>query len=137
MKDLRTESDPGVGGALEPRCRIWLECPGTEAVFGDGKWRLLEAIEREGSLQAAAKTLEISYRKAWGDLHKAERCLGVVLLERHRGGAGGGETHLTGAGKAWAREYARLRKSMERALRAEMDILKKRMASMEFTEGKT
>ncbi len=91
--------------AITPGVRLWLSID-DEGVFGQGKWRLLDAIHREGSLRAAADALGISYRKAWGDLRKAERALGVALLERHRGGSGGGECSLTEAGRKWRTEYA-------------------------------
>ena len=31
---------------LSPRFKLWLNTKNTEGVFGDGKWRLLKAIER-------------------------------------------------------------------------------------------
>ena len=60
---------------LCPRSKLWISSDEAEGVFGDGKWRLLEAIEKDGSLNAASRSLGISYRKAWGDLKKAESCL--------------------------------------------------------------
>ncbi len=84
--------------------KLWLS-RGDKGVFGRGKWELLDAIHREGSLRAAADMLGISYRKAWGDLRSAERALGVCFLERHRGGSAGGESSLTEEGKQWRREY--------------------------------
>ena len=100
---------------LYPRFKLWLSSSEAEGVFGDGKWRLLEAIEREGALTAASKALGISYRKAWGDLQKAERRLGAIFLERRRGGSGGGQTTLTETGRKWLVAYARFRADVERA----------------------
>lgn len=57
---------------LNARCKLWFSSKDAEGVFGDGKWRLLEAIDRTGSLSAASESLRISYRKAWGDLKKAQ-----------------------------------------------------------------
>ncbi len=56
---------------LRARFKLWLSTKDIEGVFGDGKWRLLEAIETKGSLSADSKMLSISYRKAWGYLKKA------------------------------------------------------------------
>lgn len=75
---------------------------------------MLEAIHRTGSLRAAADALGVSYRKAWGDLRDAERTLGVTLLERRRGGADGGESRLSEAGRKWMAEYARFHAECER-----------------------
>ena len=100
--------------ALHPRFKLWISSKDDEGVFGDGKWRLLDAIARTGSLQAASESLGISYRKAWGDLQKAERCLGVRLLVKSRGGSGGGRTDLTEAGRKWVTAYSRFRREVER-----------------------
>ena len=100
---------------LYPRFKLWISSHEAEGVFGDGKWRLLEAIDREGSLSAASAALGMSYRKAWGDLGKAERCLGRRLVQRRRGGPGGGEAALTATGRAWADAYRRFRSEVERA----------------------
>ncbi|MFH1968987.1 MAG: LysR family transcriptional regulator [Verrucomicrobiota bacterium] len=102
--------------ALSPKLKLWLSTPATEGVFGDGKWRLLRAIDKTRSLSAAAKSLDISYRKAWGDLQKAERCLGIRLSERTRGGMAGGSTRLTGAGRIWMEAYSRFRSRVEQAV---------------------
>jgi len=101
---------------IRPEFRLWLRGDDPHEVFGLGKWRLLEAIRREGSLRAAAAKLDISYRKAWGDLLEAEKALNVVFLERRRGGSDGGETLLTEAGKKWLAEYERLHGRIEKAV---------------------
>ncbi|MBN2207801.1 MAG: LysR family transcriptional regulator [Candidatus Coatesbacteria bacterium] len=124
-----TESDKGNG--LRPRFKLWLSTDDAEGVFGDGKWRLLESIGRSGSLSAAATELGISYRKAWGDLKKAERCLGVSLVEKHRGGISGGETALTDTGKAWLRAYSDLRKNVEKEA---LNAFKRYVINLERTE---
>lgn len=103
---------------LFPKFKLWLSSAEAEGVFGDGKWRLLAAIERQGSLKAASQTLGISYRKAWGDLRKAEDCLGITFIEKHRGGSGGGESNLTAAGKKWLAAYSIFRAEIERAAAA-------------------
>lgn len=101
---------------LRPRLKVWLECDTGEGAFGDGRWRLLETVAREGSLKAACDALGISYRKAWGDLRKVEACLGIRLIEKRRGGADGGETLLTDAGRQWLAAYKRFRSKVEKAV---------------------
>jgi len=106
-------------GRLRPRVKLWLDCGTDEGAFGDGRWRLLDSVAREGSLRAAADALGISYRKAWGDLRKAEQCLGIQLIEKRRGGANGGETRLTDAGRQWLAAYDRFHAKVERAVARE------------------
>ena len=101
---------------LRARFKLWLSMSDAEGVFGDGKWRLLKAIEAEKSLKAASELLGMSYRKAWGDLKKAEECLGVTLVERQRGGDAGGRTELTVHGRDWIRAYGRFRRHIEKAI---------------------
>jgi len=100
---------------LRARFKLWLSSKDIEGVFGDGKWRLLKAVESERSLKAASKLLGISYRKAWGDISKAERCLNIALLEKKRGGSAGGGSGLTEQGRKWVKAYTRFRGDIEKA----------------------
>jgi molybdate transport system regulatory protein len=91
---------------VTPHVKLFLSSPQVDGLFGGGKWRLLSAVQEEGSLQKAAKLLGRSYRKAWGDIKRAEEGLGRSLVTRTRGGArGGGATRLTEFGtqllEAW------------------------------------
>jgi len=101
---------------LRARCKLWLNSKDVDGIFGDGKWRLLEAIGRTGSLSAASESLRISYRKAWGDLNKAQDALNTVLVEKQRGGNMGGGTILTVEGKKWVKAYAKFRADVEKAV---------------------
>ncbi|HOZ49580.1 MAG TPA: LysR family transcriptional regulator [Candidatus Hydrogenedentes bacterium] len=122
--ERKEKNEAGVephGTSLKPACRLWLTGPEDEGGLGDGKWRLLQAIAREGSLTAACETLGISYRKAWGDLRKAERLLGVRLLDKRRGGRDGGETLLTEEGAKWIAVYGRFRAQVMAAVTKAFD----------------
>ncbi len=59
--------------------------------------RLLAALEGASQVSAAARALGISYRGAWGKLVRAERLLGVSLVERIKGHG----SRLTAAGARW------------------------------------
>lgn len=80
--------------------KIWLETDEKAGVLGDGKWRLLKAIDETGCLNDAMKKLGLSYRKTWDNLVKIEETLGFKIVEKQRGGASGGKTVLTKEGKA-------------------------------------
>lgn len=101
---------------IRPRFKLWFSTSRAEGVFGDGKWRLLKAIDRHGSLKAAAEAQGMSYRKAWGDIRKAEQCLGRVLIDKVRGGRSGGSAQLTEDGKKWMDAYSRFRSVIEEAV---------------------
>ena len=100
---------------LKAKFKLWLSTKDIEGAFGDGKWRLLKAIESTGSLTAASELLRISYRKAWGDLQKAQEALNKPLVIKHRGGLKGGKSALTEQGKKWLKAYTLFRSDIERA----------------------
>ena len=85
-------SDPA--SRLQVRSKIWLEVDG-EPVFGQGRDKLLRLIGKTGSINAAAKEMGIPYRKAWSYVDAMEKRLGFALVNRLKGGAGGGESSLT------------------------------------------
>jgi len=101
---------------LQVKFKLWLNSKNVEGVFGDGKWRLLKAVDAEGSLKAASEKLHISYRKAWGDLKKAQDALHVALVEKRRGGNVGGQTVLTEQGRQWVEAYTKFRGDVEEAV---------------------
>lgn len=79
---------------LQVRSKIWLEIDG-EPVFGQGRDELLHLIKNTGSISAAAKSMGIPYRKAWTYIDAMEKRLGFSLVNRLKGGPGGGESTLT------------------------------------------
>ena len=79
---------------MKVKFKIWMEQDGSVA-FAEGRRMLLEAVERLGSLNAAAKELGMSYRAAWGKIKATEKALGLKLLDVTTGGKGGGGAKLT------------------------------------------
>jgi len=75
---------------MEIKVKIMLTDDNGQGFFGGGRYRLLREIAGEGSLKKAAQKLGLSYRKAWGDIRAIEEHLGFAVVERHRGGSGGG-----------------------------------------------
>ena len=77
--------------------------------FGEGPARLMNAIEREGSLRAAAISMGMAYTKALKIMKNAEKALGFALTTRTVGGKDGGGSQLTPEGKEWLRRYEEYR----------------------------
>lgn len=92
---------------IEIRSKIWIELDG-EPVFGRGRRFLLEAIDKYGSINQAAKEINISYRKAWGYIKAMENRLGIKLIERQTGGKNGGGATLTDDSRDFLRKYEAL-----------------------------
>jgi molybdate transport system regulatory protein len=77
------------------RSKIWLEDQDGNVVFGLGRIKILKAVDRLGSLHAAAKELKMGYRAVWGRIKATEDRLGESLLVRTIGGCSGGGSRLT------------------------------------------
>ena len=88
---------------------------GKDIALGPGKIDLLEAIDRTGSISAGARALGLSYRRAWDLVKTMNQCFKQPLVERVKGGKGGGGALLTAAG----RDMLHLYRTMEtKALKA-------------------
>lgn len=72
---------------LYSRSKIWIEDAEGKVVFGSGRLRILKAIQKTGSIHAAAKELKMGYRAVWARIHATEKRLGIQLLEKQIGGA--------------------------------------------------
>jgi len=79
--------------------------------LSDIRIRLLEAIEREGSINRAAKAVPLSYKAAWDAIDTMNNLAPEPLVVRVAGGRQGGGTQLT--------EYGRRIVAMYRALEIE------------------
>ncbi len=97
------------------RYKVWIEAEG-RPVFGDGRARLLEAIEETASLSAAGRKLGIPFRTAWKHVDHMEKAYGKKLLERHAGGPKGGGCRLTPQGHDLLRRYLRFREEMDQII---------------------
>lgn len=107
---------------MEIKSKLWIEIKG-EPVFGRGRRFLLQAIDKYGSLNQAAKEVNISYRKAWSYVKAMEQRLGIRLVERQAGGRNGGGATLTEE----AREFLRRYEEMEEGVREFVDERFKRV----------
>lgn len=87
------------------RSKVWFEDGSGGVIFGMGRLKMLEAIERQGSIQAAAKELKMSYRALWGRITATENRIGRQLLTRNIGGASGGGSQLTPFAKILLENY--------------------------------
>jgi molybdate transport system regulatory protein len=77
------------------KSKVWLEDHQGRIFFGLGRMRILSAIEKCGSLNAAARDLKMSYRAVWGKIKVTEADLGKPLLVKNQGGRAGGGSTLT------------------------------------------
>jgi molybdate transport system regulatory protein len=88
--------------------KIWIETDDGELVMGEGRLEILEAIEREGSLSAAARSVGMSYRAVWGKVRGIEKRLGRPLVTGKSGGFDHGGAALTPEAKRLVRAFRAL-----------------------------
>jgi len=93
------------------------------AAFGPGKARLLELIDKTGSIRAAATAMDMSYRRAWLLVQDIEAIIGEPALERRTGGANGGGASLTKRGRTWLERYRSIEKRATRAVANQLHAL--------------
>jgi len=92
--------------------KIWIEDEHGGAVFGAGQLKILEAIDKEGSISAAAKKMGMGYRSMWGRLKKIEQRLGKPVLIRKKGGISGGASVLTSEAKTLVEKFKLLQQKI-------------------------
>ncbi len=93
--------------------KLWITDDQDEILFGSGRIAMLEAIDRNHSLKAAAEELNMSYRSLWGKIKKSEDLLGLKLLNKKVGGGGGGST-LTPEAKRLVNDFQTLQNGVAR-----------------------
>jgi molybdate transport system regulatory protein len=79
-----------------------------EIAMGPGKAELLDAIERTGSISAAARSMNMSYRRAWLLVDTMNRCFAEPLVETHPGGGKEAGAKVSDAGKRAREAYGAL-----------------------------
>ena len=90
--------------------------------MGPGKADLLRAINDAGSISAAARSLGMSYRRAWLLVDTMNQCFKAPVVETLTGGKAGGGAAVTEFGMEVLRRYdlmqAKAASSVARELRS-------------------
>ncbi|MCB4798103.1 winged helix-turn-helix domain-containing protein [Neotamlana laminarinivorans] len=86
------------------KSRIWIEAD-NNVLLGQGRVQLLKAIAKTGSLSKAAKSLNISYKKAWTLLDSVNKSAKKPVTINSIGGKGGGGAELTDYGISLIRAF--------------------------------
>ena len=102
---------------------------GPSRSIGPGKIRLLEAIDRSGSISQAGRTLGMSYRRAWLLIDDMNQCFCHAVVSAKPGGSQGGGAVLTEFGAELVRDYRAIETAAEVAA-------KKRLRGLEAAPAK-
>lgn len=92
----------------------WLVA-GDEFLMGPRYVRLLEEIDRRGSIREACVHVGLSYRTCLNRVRQMERVLGHPVILTTRGGAAGGGSELTDEAREIIRLYRAWRTELERS----------------------
>lgn len=101
-----------------PRIRLLI---GDAVALGPGKAALLEAIGDTGSIAAAARSMGMSYGRAWQLVQAMNGDFRAPLIERVAGGRGGGGAVLTELGRDALDRYRSMEAQADAAVSDALD----------------
>jgi molybdate transport system regulatory protein len=93
---------------------------GNDLRLGAGKIRLLSLVAETGSISAAAREMEMSYRRAWLLIGEMNEMFGRPVVETSAGGSGGGGAKITEHGKKLIAVFAELQKAADQLVQAKL-----------------
>ena len=93
--------------------------------IGPGKIQLLETIHRSGSISAAGRAMDMSYKRAWDLVDEINRVCRQAAVERQTGGKNGGGAVLTPFGLSLVARYRKIERNAATAARKELAALRK------------
>lgn len=91
--------------SLRLKSRQWIVDENDNIIFGEGRQKILETIEKTGSLNQTAKILKMSYKGVWSRIKATETCLQKKIVDSNRKEG----TKLTQAGKTLLKKYSRMK----------------------------
>ena len=94
-----------------------------EQALGPGKVQLLELIAETGSISAAGRAMEMSYRRAWNLVDELNGMFRQPLVAAKPGGSNGGGATVTEFGSDVIRRYRAIESSVESTARAHLAAL--------------
>ena len=96
----------------------------TEGRIGPGKILLLENIREFGSISAAGRAMDMSYKRAWDLVDEINRICRQAAVERQTGGKNGGGAVLTPFGVSLVARYRKIERDAASAVKKELAALR-------------
>src|SRR3546814_17584281 len=104
------------------RLSLRIDFDGADSI-GRGKIRLLELLDETGSIAAAGRAMNMSYRRAWLLIDALNRSFRQPVVATRLGGSGGGGAELTGFGREILGHFRALETVAPAALRPHLAAL--------------
>ena len=95
-----------------------------EGRIGPGKIQLLENIHTCGSISAAGRAMDMSYKRAWDLVDEINRICRQAAVEPQTGGKNGGGAVLTPFGISLVKRYRKIERDAATAVRKELQALR-------------
>jgi molybdate transport system regulatory protein len=95
-----------------------------EGRIGPGKIALLENIHVCGSISAAGRAMDMSYKRAWDLVDELNRICGQAAVARQTGGKNGGGAILTPFGLSLVARYRKIERAAAGAVHKELMALR-------------
>jgi molybdate transport system regulatory protein len=102
---------------------------GQDIAIGPGKIRLMELIDQTGSISAAGRAMDMSYRRAWLLVDDLNHSFRAPVIMKHTGGSRGGGAELTELGRDVIRRYRRIEQLLAHVAAGELAALQSAAAS--------
>ena len=88
--------------------------------IGPGKIDLLEALRDTGSITAAARTMRMSYKRAWQLIDDLNHSFAEPLVAASKGGEHGGGAELTDTGRRVLEIYRSIERKAQKSFAVEL-----------------
>lgn len=109
---------------------------GSAGAIGPGKIRLLEAIQKTGSISQAGRSLRMSYRRAWLLVDDLNRCFREPVVTTKPGGTRGGGAALTRFGREVIKKYRSIETQATSAAKRQLHDLENALRTRARPAGK-
>jgi molybdate transport system regulatory protein len=110
-------------GKLLPSLSLRIDLD-AEGRIGPGKIALLENIQKFGSISAAGRAMDMSYKRAWDLVDEINRICRQAAVERQTGGKNGGGAALTSFGQSLVTRYRKIERDAASAVHKELVALR-------------
>jgi len=118
----KQEKLPGEAYSENIRARFWITGDHSGYV-GIGRVQLLEKIEEFGSMNQAAKSMGMSYKKAWKLIEELNTMYDEPLIVKAVGGKAGGGSIVTPRGKKLITEFRVVEKELVKVLQQMSELV--------------
>jgi molybdate transport system regulatory protein len=106
----------------ELKVRCWIDIDGAR-FFGPGRAELLKLIDESGSIVKAARSMGMSYKKAWDMVDEMNKRGKKPFVVARKGGDNGGGSELTDTARKMLSRYNKLTNKLNAIVEKNSDIL--------------